>query len=134
MKQLPDTLLFFDGHCPFCHFWVRFLLKNDTSKKIHFAPLEGTTGKIFLAERNLNGEDSLVLWQPNKAYYTKSQAVFEITRMLGGGYHLFRIFSVLPIAFTDAVYSFVARNRFRFQKRYESCPLPDPAVKDRFIE
>lgn len=134
MKKQPDTILFFDGYCPFCHFWVGFIIKRDQKKRIYFASLEGPTGKKFLEERNLKGEDSLVLWHPQVAYYTKSVAVFEILRLLGGGYHIIRVFSILPKVFTDAIYSFVARNRFKFQKRYDSCPLPDPSVRDRFIE
>lgn len=134
MKNESQAIILFDGFCPFCHFWVRFVIQRDLQKKFKFAPLKGATAKEFLIQRNLNPDASLVLWLPNTAYFSKSTAVFEIARILGGVFHFIRIFSLLPRFLTDAVYTFVAKNRFKIRKPYTTCPIPEKAVLDRFLE
>lgn len=96
MNTKENPIIFFDGHCPFCHFWVRYILLMDRKNQFKFAPLQGKTASPFLLARNLNTNDSVVVWQPGLAYYTQSAAVFEIARTLGGLHHALRIFSILP--------------------------------------
>lgn len=134
MNTNTDSIVFYDGHCSFCHFWVRYIIRADRQKRIQFAPLHGKTAAPFLSERNLNANDSIIFWHPGVAYYTESGAVFEIARTLGGFHHLLRIFSILPRPLTDAVYTLIARARYRLSKRYATCPVPPESVRERFLD
>ena len=52
-NNLKKTIVFYDGFCPMCHFWVRYLLKNDIEKSLHFAPIQGKFGEEFIDKNKL---------------------------------------------------------------------------------
>lgn len=133
MTSQRPFVIFFDGHCVLCHFWVNQILKYDAKDRFSFAELEGKLGQQFLIERGLEAEDSIVLWEKGKAYWLRSAAVFIIAQKLGGVFGLLTIFRYLPSFLTDGVYRFVAKNRKRWFGTHESCPPPPPGFKERFI-
>lgn len=133
MTSQRPFVIFFDGHCVLCHFWVKQILKYDAKDRFSFAELEGKLGQQFLTERGLEAEDSIVLWEKGKAYWLRSAAVFIIAQKLGGMFGLLTIFRFLPSFLTDGVYRLVAQNRKRWFGTHENCPPPPPGFKERFI-
>ncbi|MCA0445738.1 MAG: DCC1-like thiol-disulfide oxidoreductase family protein [Bacteroidetes bacterium] len=126
-------ILFYDGECPTCHFFVRFILRFDRKKKLVFAPLQGQTAeKIKSHNPDVFKADSVV-WAEGSEVLIRSKAVFRILRYLGGFWLIFLIFQLLPGFITDGIYNFVARNRYRWFGKYESCILPDSIHSDRFL-
>lgn len=81
-------IVFFDGDCGVCNFWVQWILKRDHNNRFLFASLQSDFGQTFLSERKLNTEvfNTLYLWKPNHYYLEKSNAVLQIANILGGIY------------------------------------------------
>lgn len=132
--MLEDKLIvFYDGDCGFCNYWVMWILKNDKHDKFRFAALQSEMGQSFLTERGLSTEqlNTLYLWKPTQFYLQKSKAVFQIAKELGGIYSLLAIFSVLPTFITDSVYDSVAKRRKQLSNN--TCQIPSPEERKKFI-
>ena len=128
-----QRIVFFDGLCPFCHFWVQFLLKRDHNKQFFFAPLQGETAHELLSSE-LMSVDTIVLLEDRKKIYTKSNAILRIIKILGGFRMILFIFKLLPISIRNFFYDIMARNRFVLRKPLENCPVPKPDVASRFLD
>lgn len=129
-------ILLFDGVCNLCNASVAWLLRRDRKGIFRFASLQGETGQELLRERGLDTREfhSVILIVPSQAYYTKSMAAIEIARRLGGLWRVFTVFTWIPDPIRDAVYDFVANNRYRWFGKKEECMLPRPEWKDRFLD
>ncbi|QDU96119.1 hypothetical protein Pla8534_39380 [Lignipirellula cremea] len=127
-------IVIFDGLCSFCSASVQFILKNDVRGKIRFAPAQSELGRTLLAKHGLDPDDaqSFLLIKADKAY-VRSDAALEIARDLGW-WRWLRIFRILPRGLRDAMYSLVARNRYRWFGRRDTCLIPTPEQRSRFIE
>ena len=126
-------IIFFDGLCPFCHFWVQYVLKKDQNNKILFAPLQGKIANELLPSVFLS-VDTIVLLEDKKRIYTKSDAILRIINTLGGVRKILLVFKVAPTFVRNFLYDLFARNRFVIRKPLEHCPLPKPDVASRFLD
>lgn len=133
MDNPATYIVFFDGHCALCHFWVRKILQKDTKKQFQFASLQSAYARAFIAERGLEKEDSLVVWQVGVAYWLRYPAVCVISKALGGGFAFLLLGRLLPPFIPDGLYRLVAAGRKRWFGAYAQCPLPDPQFQDRFL-
>ena len=128
-------IILFDGVCNLCNNTVQFVIKNDKEDIFRFTPLQSDTGKKLLTERNIDTEDidSIILIEPNVAYYTKSTAALEIGKYLKGLSTISSILLWLPESLRDIVYDFVAKNRYKWYGKKESCMIPTEELKNKFI-
>lgn len=133
MIQDDSFIIFFDGHCVLCHFWVRKILAYDRKRRFYFASLDSPLAKKFIEERQLGAEDSIIVWQKGSAYWLQSSAVYVISRVLGGPFYFLLLGQLFPRFFTDWVYRGVARVRKRWFGVYDHCPLPPKAFQDNFL-
>ncbi|MCM5662905.1 thiol-disulfide oxidoreductase DCC family protein [Galbibacter mesophilus] len=136
-KETNKKIILFDGVCNLCNNSVQFVIKRDTKNVFQFASLQSDIGMKLLAERNIdpNETDSIVLIEPNIAYYTKSDAAIEIAKELGGGWQLLSVFDyILPKSIRDTIYDFIAKNRYKWFGKKEACPLPTPEQKAKFLD
>jgi len=138
---VPTTLIFYDGVCGLCNGFVRFFLRRDPRGRIFFAPLQGETARAFLAPRGFDPSDLDTIyvvsdWQsPQERVLSRSRAVLHALAQLGAGWpFLAGVGAVFPRSLTDAVYGLVARRRYRTFGRLESCPVPPPHWRQRFLE
>jgi predicted DCC family thiol-disulfide oxidoreductase YuxK len=134
-SQTP--VLIFDGLCGFCDGTVQLLLRVDGHNRLRFAPLQGEFAASVLAQQSgLQGIDSLILVEPGKhtRSYVKSEALLRIAWHLGGPWHLFRVFHVVPRPVRDWAYDTFARHRYRFFSRLRSCRIPDAEARSRFLD
>ena len=138
MEKLPKDkkIILFDGVCNLCDSAVQFIIKHDKKDIFRFISLQSDLGKEITNYLGINRTnlDSIILYQPGYAYYHKSQAVFEIAKDLGGIYSLSTIFSFLPSSITDNMYDYIARNRYNWYGKKESCMLPTNDLKAKFLE
>jgi len=133
-NQLENQhIVFYDGVCALCNRSVKWLISADRKKKLKYAPLQGKTAMQLIPSEKRKSLDSLVLWSEGKTY-ERSAAFFETVRIIGGIHRFWLIFSVLPTSWCNVVYDFVARNRYRWFGKYESCPIPKPEVRQLFLE
>jgi predicted DCC family thiol-disulfide oxidoreductase YuxK len=128
------NVLLFDGVCNLCNGTVQFILKRDTKKRFKFASLQSEKGQALLKEMGLPTEnfDSVVYIRAGKVLQ-KSSAGLYILRDLGGIWAAFFPLIIFPRFIRDAVYNLLARNRYRWFGRQESCMMPTPELKERFL-
>lgn len=136
--ELPKDkkIVLFDGVCNLCNGAVTFIIERDKKDIFRFASLQSEIGKELVAERGLDPEelDSIILIDPGVAYYRKSTAALEISRELSGGYSLLKNFLFIPENLRDGVYNFVANNRYKWYGKKESCMIPTPELKSKFLD
>lgn len=128
-------ILLFDGVCNMCSGFVQFVIKIDPKGKFRFASLQSDTGKELLTAAGLSTRElgTVVLINKGKAH-THSDVALESARILGGGWTLFYVFKVLPRFIRDGIYKWIARNRYRWFGKKESCMMPSPDIRQRFLE
>ncbi|MGG1675516.1 thiol-disulfide oxidoreductase DCC family protein [Neobacillus sp. NRS-1170] len=129
-----ERIVLFDGVCNLCNHSVQFILIRDANKAFKFASLQGETGQKLLKQYGLNNDlNSFVLIENNKPYL-KSTAALRVCMNLSGAWRLFPFFLVIPKPIRDFVYDVVANNRYKWFGKTESCLLPSPEWKDRFLD
>ncbi len=128
-------IVLFDGHCGLCSGVVQTLLRIDKRAMLHFAPLQSAFAKTRLADAGLDplGTDTIVFFDQQGKAFIKSDAALEIARTIGGVWRLAGVAQVLPKGARDKLYDFVARHRFRVFGQTESCWLPKPEWRRRFL-
>ncbi|MBT8282246.1 MAG: thiol-disulfide oxidoreductase DCC family protein [Muriicola sp.] len=128
-------IILFDGVCNLCNNSVRFVIKRDKNDVFRFAPLQSEAGRKLAEERKIDTSkvDSIILIEPQLAYYTKSDAALRITRSLSGVWPIMTIFLGLPSGIRDWVYDWVAKNRYGWFGKQEECMIPTPEIKNKFL-
>jgi predicted DCC family thiol-disulfide oxidoreductase YuxK len=134
----PSDVILFDGVCNLCNGFVQFVIRHDAAGRYRFAALQSETGRALLAAHGvapaaLAAEPDSVVLLSGGHLYSHSGAVLRIARGLGGPWRVAALGQVLPRTWRDAAYRFVARHRYRWFGREESCWLPTPALKARFL-
>ena len=129
-------IVLFDGVCNLCNGTVQYIIKRDKKDVFRFALLQSEMGQQFIKERNIDTSniDSIILIEPNVAYYVRSDAAIEIANELGGFWGLLTIFKhIVPVSIRDGVYNFIAKNRYKWFGKKDQCMIPTPELKDKFL-
>ena len=138
MQNLPQhkKIILFDGLCNLCDASVQFIIKRDTKDVFRFVSLQSDLGQELLQQLPISTQkiDSIILYESDKAYYYKSEAVFEIVKSIGGFFYCLLIFKWLPTAITNTIYDYIARNRYRWWGKKESCLVPSQELQSKFLE
>ena len=128
-------IILFDGICNLCNQSVQFVIEHDSKNQFRFASLQSDFGQDFLKKNKLEATqfDSIVFIEDDQ-FYTKSSAALKIAKYLDGITSWLTIFMIVPKPLRDVVYSFIAKNRYRWFGKNESCWLPTKELKAKFIE
>lgn len=131
----PGPIVLFDGLCTVCDGSVQAILKRDRSGVFRFASLQGRFGQEVLRRTGLPSSElqTLILLE-NGRTHLRSTAVLRILHRLGGFWRIFDVFRLIPTPLRDAAYRLFARNRHRLFGRMETCSIPTPEVRSRFID
>ena len=132
--DIKSPVLLFDGVCNLCNASVQWVLKRDRRGVFRFAALQSEAGRALLRESGLSSEnfDTVVLVDGPRVF-TRSDAALEIVRRIGGPWSLLAVFKIVPRPVRNAVYDWVARHRYRWFGKTESCMIPQPEWAKRFI-
>ena len=135
MISTSDPILLFDGVCNLCSGSVQFVLKHDTKGVFRFASLQSEVGQKLLRKYGLPAEDfqSFVLIK-NERSYVQSTAALQVARALRFPIYLLSILLLIPRPIRDFFYKIIAKNRYKWFGKKESCWLPKPEWKERFID
>jgi predicted DCC family thiol-disulfide oxidoreductase YuxK len=135
--EMPHAIILFDGVCNLCNGTVQFVLKRDSRAVFHFAALQSEAGQRLLAEHGFDAEtaapDSIILITETGQMFTRSEAALRIGQRLGGAWPVLGIFLLVPHFIRDAVYRWVARNRYKLFGKRDTCMLPLEGWKERFL-
>jgi len=127
-------IVYFDGYCGLCDRFVTFLVARDRRRVLRFAPLQGQTAAgRFPAPAAGDAVPRTVLYEEGGTVHERSTAVLKALRALGGGWRLVGVLAVVPRPLRDAAYDWMARHRFRWFGRRDSCRLPTVEEQDRFL-
>ncbi len=132
---MNETIVLFDGVCNLCNSSVQFIIKRDRKRKFRFASLQGKTGQSLLQQFNLpvNDLNSFILIEDNKAF-RQSTAALRVAKDLSGGWKLLYGFIIVPKFIRDAVYNWIARNRYKWYGKREECMVPTAELRERFLD
>ncbi|MFZ4768251.1 MAG: thiol-disulfide oxidoreductase DCC family protein [Roseimicrobium sp.] len=130
-----ERIVLFDGVCNLCAWAVQFIIKRDSRGVFKFAALQSEAGQRLLLEHGYASAslDSFVLIEA-EGLYVKSEAALRVARHLSGFWPLCYGALILPWRLRDAVYGWIARNRYRWFGKQESCLVPTPEWRARIIE
>ncbi len=127
-------LILFDGVCNFCNSSINFIIDHDLEKNFKFAPLQSELGQSVLKQFNKNTKDfDSVILLKNNQLYQKSEAAIEITKHLSGAWKYLAVFGILPAFLLDFFYDIIAKNRYRIFGKTETCRMPTPELRERFL-
>jgi len=118
-----------------CNSSVQFVIKYDKKDVFRFAALQSEIGEKILKHIAIDPKniDSIILYEPGVAYYYKSSAAIEIAKQLGGFWNLSTVFKIIPAFLRNPVYDYVAKNRYKWYGKQESCMIPTPELKAKFL-
>ena len=127
-------IVLFDGVCNFFNQNVQFMIKKDPSQSFQFASLQSEMGeKIKTAIAIPEQIDSLILIEKER-YFTKSTAALKIARHLKGPTRLLYVFIAIPKPIRDFFYQILAKNRYKWFGKRDSCMIPTPKERQRFLD
>lgn len=135
IDQFPPSVILFDGVCNLCNGAVNFIIDRDPKGHFHFTALQQEAGRQILKSFGLDPEklNTIILYE-NGELYEKSTAALRIARHLSGLWPACYAFIIVPRFIRDAVYNWIAKNRYKWFGKRETCRMPEPGVKERFLD
>ena len=135
-----NPIVLYDGVCGLCNHLVQFLLKRDKHDHFRFASLQSEFANGLLRRHGVDPHDLDTVYvvkdqgHADESLLARSDAILYMLTQLGGIWKLAGVGRVLPKAFRDTVYKIVARNRYRVFGKHESCMLPEPKHRAKFLD
>jgi predicted DCC family thiol-disulfide oxidoreductase YuxK len=117
-----QSIVLFDGYCNLCSGSVRFISKRDKRNVFTFVPLQSEEAEKFpgLPRFETDSSASVILIE-DENIYVKSTAALKIARQLRFPWNLFYVLIIVPASIRDGVYMFIARNRYKWFGKRETC-------------
>ena len=128
------VIVVFDGVCNWCNFWVTFTITRDPSGKFKFGLLQSDEAKEIMNALGLSVDDfqTFLLIEQGKVYQ-KSTAALRVLRQLAGFWPILYCFIVVPKTLRDGVYDFIARHRYKWMGKSQTCRVVAPEDRGRFV-
>jgi predicted DCC family thiol-disulfide oxidoreductase YuxK len=130
-----QKILYFDGICNLCAGAVQFVLKRNKKQNIFFASLQSKAGQEMLAHFGLPQTDfNSLVFVENGKMYQQSTGALRVARHLNAAWPLLFGLIIIPPFIRNAVYNWVAKNRYKWFGKKNECWLPTPDLKKRFLD
>jgi len=126
------NVIYFDGHCNLCNRFVDFLIRRDKLHILRFAPLQGQTAAQQLPAE-FREKLGTIVYAQGAQFHVRSTAALLILASLGGVWTLAKILLIIPRPLRDLVYRWIAKNRYLWFGRRDTCRLPSPQEKEQFL-
>jgi len=128
-------IILFDGVCNLCNGFVQWIIARDPEARFHFGTLQSAAAQELLKGVQAGPLDmGTVLYVTDGRVLERSTATLTILKDLGGAWSLLYAFIIVPRILRDAVYRWVARNRYKWYGQRPSCMVPTPELRSRFID
>ena len=135
-----NPIVLYDGVCGLCNRLNQFLLQRDHHDRFRFASLQSDLAASLLKRHGADSRDLDTVYvvldynQPGERLLSRSDAILYVVTQLDGIWKWARAGRLLPKVLRDGIYELVARNRYRVFGKYDSCMLPDPKHRHKFLE
>ena len=137
---MSNPIILYDGVCGLCNRLVQFFIKRDRHDRLRFASLQSDFAAVILKRHGADPKDLDTVYvvkdydQPNEELLARSNAILFVLPELGGIWRLSPVGKVLPRWLRDRLYDLVAKNRYRMFGKFESCLLPEPKQRRKFLD
>lgn len=126
------NIVFFDGNCGLCNSFVDFLMKEDRNDILKYSALQGETAKSYINTIDSSNLKTVIFFSEGKIF-TKSDAIIEIFKSMGGIWRLFVVLKIFPKKFRDFFYEIIAANRINWFGQMETCRMPTEKERDKLL-
>lgn len=133
MTDNKQRIVFFDGVCNLCNASVQTILKNDKQQLFYFASLQSEFAGQFFLEHQYQAPTATIIYFDGEMFYHKTGAVLRIARKLRFPFPLLYGLIIFPPFIRNGVYDFIAKYRYAWFGKTESCMMPKPQWKQRFL-
>ena len=137
---MEHPVLLYDGVCGFCNRVVQFALHHDHEKVFRFASLQSSFGSRVLTQYGVDASALTTVYvlasgDEGQLLLQRSEAILFLMGRFGGIWRMLaQMARLLPLGIRDSAYNLIARHRYRIFGRYDSCPLPSAADRERFLQ
>ncbi len=129
------TIILFDGVCNLCAWSVQFIIRRDAGRVFRFASLQSEVGRNITRQHGLDKSalSSFILVENGRAW-RESDAALRVCKHLPWPWRWLPVFLLVPRVLRDPVYRLIARNRYRWFGKSDTCLMPTPEMRARFLE
>jgi predicted DCC family thiol-disulfide oxidoreductase YuxK len=131
---VASGLILFDGICVFCSRWVAFVIARDPEAQFRFLTIQSDSGRELAARLGIDVEEpetsAVVL---DGVGYMKSDAALMVLERLPR-WRWVGVAWLCPRPIRDFVYDRIAKNRYRIFGKLDTCMVPTPDVRLRFVD
>jgi predicted DCC family thiol-disulfide oxidoreductase YuxK len=137
---VTNPIVLYDGVCGLCNRLVQFLLKRDQQDRLRYAALQSDFAIKVLKRHGLDPKDLdtvhviLNYEEADERVLARSEAILTVVNQLGGIWKIAAVGKVVPRPIRDWVYKLVAQNRYRMFGKFETCMLPEPRHRAKFLD
>ena len=131
--RASTSTVFFDGYCGLCNGFVDFVLARDRERKFRFAPLQGSTSIARFGDPG-DVDPSTIILEEDGIVFERSTAALRIISRLGGAWGMVAVLGLVPRPIRDAVYDWVARHRYGWFGKRDTCRIPTPEERAVFLD
>ncbi|WP_277584809.1 thiol-disulfide oxidoreductase DCC family protein [Psychrobacillus antarcticus] len=127
------AIILFDGECNFCDASVHFIIKRDPNGYFQFAAQQSDIGEKLKRQYDIpNNMDSILVIDQHNVY-NASDAALHISKHLNRPWSFLHVLKVIPKPIRDVVYKVIAKNRYAWFGKKDSCMIPSPEIRNRFL-
>ena len=130
---VEHPIIFFDGVCAMCNRFIDQILRADKTATFRFAPLQGQTAHSLLPGVSEDPEAWSMIYLDERGLHEQSDAALEVYRRLGGSWAVLSLLRFLPRSFRNRAYRIIARNRYHWFGRRQTCRMPSDHERARFL-
>ncbi|MEP6677546.1 MAG: thiol-disulfide oxidoreductase DCC family protein [Ferruginibacter sp.] len=126
-------IILFDGVCNYCNSMVNLVIRRDKKDRFRFAALQSSTGSYIRHKYKVPETIDSFIYIENDKVYLFSTAALKVSMQLGGLWPLLAVFFIVPRFIRDRIYKWVAANRYIWFGKRDSCMVPTPEVRAKFL-
>lgn len=133
LPQPNQLIVLYDGVCHLCQRSVQFIIRHDKKNKFVFASLQLKIAQNRLCDIQFKNSLETIVLLKGTHHFEKSDAVLEIAKHLSGAWPLLYVFKIVPRFLRDAVYTYIAKHRYRWFGKSNACIMPSPELREKFL-
>lgn len=130
---MQDNVVLFDGVCSLCNASVDFIVRNEKGNRLKFASLQSAVGQKIIAKAGFGNVPDSILFYTDGVLLAESSAVLQVASYLKTPYRWATIFGIVPRVIRDKVYQLIARNRYSWFGKRDTCRIPTATERDKFL-